>query len=186
MNPARLGSAAAVIFCLFLIGCGDDEEKTVTETTPATTSAATTGSETEATTEETTGGEEATTSSAKAIAPGKRGPKYFETPSGNIGCYVAASGARCDIRERDWEPPEIPKSCIEAGVDYGQGIGVGKKGASFVCAGDTAFGGKATLDYGQVSQRGIFRCKSGETGMLCTNIETGAGFFLSRERYRIF
>jgi hypothetical protein len=181
MNPARPGSAAAVIVCLVLIGCGDDEETTVTETAPATTGAEITGAETQATTTE-----EATTSSVKEIAPGKRGPKYFETPSQNIGCYVDVTAARCDIRERDWEPPEKPKFCVKAGVDYGQGIAVGKTGASFVCAGDTSFGGKATLGYGQVAQRGVFRCKSAESGMTCSNIENGAGFFISREKYRIF
>jgi hypothetical protein len=185
MNPARLGPAAAVLVCLVLIGCGDDEETTVTETAPATTSAETTGAETQATASTSTS-EEASTSSVKQIAPGKRGPKYFETPSQNIGCYVDVTAARCDIRERSWEPPEIPKACVKAGVDYGQGIAVGKDGASFVCAGDTALGGKATLGYGQVAQRGVFRCKSAESGVTCSNIENGAGFFISREKYRIF
>ena len=179
MNPARLGSLATVIACLTLGACGGADEKTVTETVPATTGEETTASETGTT-------ETATTDTVKEIQPGTRGPKYFETPSSNIGCYVDASAARCDIRERDWEPPEIPKSCVKAGVDYGQGIAVGKTHADFVCAGDTALGGKATLDYGQVAQRGAFRCKSEESGMTCTNIENGAGFFLSREIYRIF
>ena len=157
----------------------------MTETAPATTSAETTGTETQADTSE-EASTEAKTSSVKEISPGKRGPKYFETPSGNIGCYVDVTAARCDIRERSWEPPEIPKACVKAGVDFGQGIAVGKNGASFVCAGDTAFGGKATLGYGQVAQRDVFRCKSAESGMTCSNIETGAGFFISREKYRIF
>src|SRR6478672_1709483 len=42
----------------------------------------------------------------------------FQSPSGNIGCYIAKSGVRCDIRERSWKPPPKPGYCE---LDRGQG-----------------------------------------------------------------
>jgi hypothetical protein len=43
----------------------------------------------------------------------------FTSPSGNVGCYLDPSAARCDISERDWSPPPRPADCA---FDYGQGI----------------------------------------------------------------
>jgi hypothetical protein len=43
----------------------------------------------------------------------------FTSPSGNVGCYLDPSAARCDISERDWSPPPRPADCE---YDYGQGI----------------------------------------------------------------
>ena len=43
----------------------------------------------------------------------------FASPSGNVGCYLDPSTARCEISERDWSPPPRPADCE---FDYGQGI----------------------------------------------------------------
>ncbi|MCW2517208.1 MAG: hypothetical protein JWR11_6250 [Mycobacterium sp.] len=43
----------------------------------------------------------------------------FTSPSGNVGCYIDPTAARCDISDRDWTPPPRPADCE---FDYGQGI----------------------------------------------------------------
>jgi hypothetical protein len=158
---------------VLVAGCGgSDEEKTVTET------------RTEIQTSDTTA-TDATQSVAttQTVAQGNHGPRYFQTPSRNIGCYLDSSQVRCDIRERSWSPPPKPASCE---LDWGQGIVVGETDAEFVCAGDTALGGKATLGYGQSAQRGPYLCESAQNGLTCTNTASGHGFFLSKESYRSF
>ena len=41
----------------------------------------------------------------------------FTSPSGNVGCYIDSTGARCDISERDWSPHPRPADCE---FDYGR------------------------------------------------------------------
>jgi hypothetical protein len=171
----RLAWAAALL-ALAIAGCGGSD-KTVTETqtqaatasTPTTTSAAAAGA-----------------GAAVQLAAGNHGPHYFETPSHNIGCYLSAHDVRCDIRQRDWSPPPEPHYCVKAGVDWGQGIAVGKNRASFVCAGDTSLGGPGLLGYGHSARRGDIGCLSQAVGITCKNTANGHGFFMSRGSYKIF
>jgi hypothetical protein len=112
--------------------------------------------------------------------------EHFRTPSGNIGCVMAAGGARCDIRKRDWAPLPRPATCSKE-VDYGQGLEVAHRGqASFVCAGDTALEpGLAALSYGTASRVGGSECISRSDGVTCVN-QTGHGFFVSVQSYQVF
>ena len=192
----------ALVICLAalaLAGCGGGGNETVPNTdvttvgVPRTDATTTTSSFAPTTTDAATTTGVATQSTAtteqalaQAAAAGNHGPRYFETPSHNIGCYVDRHSARCDIRERSWSPPPEPKSCIKIGLDFGQGLVVGPHRAEFVCAGDTSLGGKAVLAYGQSTRRGSLVCLSEQRGMTCRNNDNGHGFFLSRERYRIF
>ncbi len=90
---------------------------------------------------------------------------------------------RCDVSERDWEPPSKPKSCK---LDYGQGISLDAGAApEFVCAGDTALGGGDPLPYGQSIASGLLRCESAESGMSCSDAETGRGFTISKQAYEL-
>jgi hypothetical protein len=108
----------------------------------------------------------------------------FRSPSGNIGCFIDASGVRCDIRERDWRPPRKPATCE---LDFGQGVFVGRRHrAGYVCAGDTALGAGRRLAYGTSIRRGSFRCRSRRSGVRCDNLSTGHGFALSRQGVRLF
>jgi serine/threonine protein kinase len=112
----------------------------------------------------------------------------FLSPSRNIGCIiVAGTAARCDIAQRDWSPPARPSVCPPE-VDYGQGLVVANAtAAQFVCAGDTArIPGSPALPYGEDTRTGGFQCASRLTGMTCTSLSTGHGFFISRQSYRIF
>jgi hypothetical protein len=161
MNPLRAIPVALLLGAAALLaGCGDDEETTVTvqETVEAT-------------------------EVAEPPAEGTQGPRYFQTPSGNIGCYIDSKHARCDIREREWKPTPPPQPCE---LDYGQGIVVSADHAEFICAGDTSLGGPKTLGYGETAQRGAFVCDSEEDGVTCSHTDNGHGFFISRESFRIF
>jgi hypothetical protein len=111
----------------------------------------------------------------------------FRSPTGNIGCVVLFGIARCDIAQRSWKPPPHPPSCSHE-VDFGQGLAVGHSGkGGFVCAGDTALDPSGTpLRYGEASLEEGFACDSKFTGMTCTNLRTGHGFFISRQSYRVF
>lgn len=108
----------------------------------------------------------------------------FQSPSGNIGCYVSKQGARCDIRHKQWKAPPKPKNCE---LDWGGGLAVDRQGkAGVVCAGDTALNQGPVLAYGKTFTKGRFRCKSTMSGVRCNNIETGHGFFISRQTYQLY
>jgi hypothetical protein len=113
---------------------------------------------------------------------------YFETPSRNIGCgwFSGLGGSlRCEIRSGLRPLPRRPGSCE---LDWGYGISIGRTGrADVLCAGDTVrrSGRVPILGYGRTWRRGGFVCVSRAIGLRCTNV-TGHGFFLSRERWRIF
>jgi hypothetical protein len=156
-----------------LAGCGASVSKTVIHKT-VTEGASTTASS--STTQPTS-----TTTTTQAVHL-----TSFQSPSHNIGCVIAAGTARCDIRSRTWSPPPRPASCSSQ-VDFGQGLEVGKAAASFVCAGDTTLNPSAkVLDYGTATQSGTFSCLSETSGITCKNADTGHGFFLSQQSYRLF
>lgn len=108
----------------------------------------------------------------------------FTMPSGNIGCSMSSPNGvvRCDIGQRDWAPPAKPADCM---YDFGQGLVLGGT-AGFVCASDTARGGGPVLPYGSTVREGPFECRSDESGVECTNLDTGHGFLLSAAEYRLF
>jgi hypothetical protein len=109
----------------------------------------------------------------------------FQTPTGNIGCYVLKDYARCDIVTRDWRGPKRPASCD---LEWGDAIGISPKGrrGTFVCHGDTARDPHARkLAYGHSLSAGSMRCRSRTDGVRCTN-NAGHGFFISRQSYRRF
>ena len=179
MSRARLGLIAPLAALVLLAGCGDDEGTTVTQTDTVTeSSTASTASEETSTAEE--GGEEGTPPADETV----KELTGFTSPSGNIGCYIDRESVRCDIQDRSWDPPPPPKDCK---LDYGQGITM-SAGAEpeFVCAGDTALGGGEELAYGQSIAAGLLRCESEESGMTCTDSETGRGFTISQESYELF
>jgi len=157
-----------------LWGCGSGDTRTVTETRTVTTPGAASA-------------KDSARGSRQPSAGGRSGPtvrlRTFQTPSRNIGC-VLVGGARCDIKKREWAPPAQPASCA---LDWGQGLQVGKTGAAgVVCAGDTALNTGPILRYGSSSRVGTFTCTSRVKGMTCRNRVTGHGFFLARDRYRLF
>ena len=112
--------------------------------------------------------------------------KLFQSPSGNIGCVVGGGLARCDIQQHSWTPPPKPASCID--LDYGNGVEVvGGHPGEYTCAGDTVFSPTApVLHYGDKITKNRFTCTSKTSGMRCANRNSGHGFFISRERVKLF
>ena len=109
---------------------------------------------------------------------------FFKTPSGNIGCVISKSLARCDIRTKAWEPPPRPASCP---VDWGNGLIVERRGRGrFTCAGDTVLGGTRVLAYRKSIRRGRFQCTSRRNGVRCVNLRNDHGFKLARRQARWF
>jgi len=182
-RSALAGLLAIAASLLLLAGCGDDESSTVTvtETSSSSTSSDATEESTESVTTTESTAEDGETPPATKTVTELTG---FTSPSGNIGCYIDRKNVRCDISERSWEPPKAPKDCE---LDYGQGIEL-TAGAEpgFVCAGDTALGGGEELAYGDSISSGLLRCESEESGMTCTDSETGRGFTISQESYELF
>jgi hypothetical protein len=109
----------------------------------------------------------------------------FRSPSGNIGCIIKPGYVRCDIAERTWSPPPKPADCE---WDYGQGISLTSgEPAQFICAGDTTQARDAApLPYGESITAESMRCDSAESGIACRDAESGHGFSISREAYRLF
>jgi hypothetical protein len=181
MKKRSIPLAAVAAFAIALAGCGGSSTtvSVVTSTTTTTAAQPTTSSTTS--TASTT--QPATTTPTQASGPALH-LTAFSSPSGNIGCYLDSHGARCDIKDRSWQPPPKPASCP---VDWGQGVEVtGGSAGHIVCAGDTALGAKDQLAYGSSSAAGSYRCSSAETGMTCTDTATGHGFFISRDSYKLF
>ena len=108
----------------------------------------------------------------------------FRTPSKNIGCFLSADSARCDIVKKRWAPPAKPADCE---LDWGNGVAVGRDGAAtFTCAGDTVLGAREELAYGQSLRAGDFVCDSSSVAMRCSNVASGHGFTLSVQQYDLF
>lgn len=146
-------------------GCGEEEEST---------SAAT-----ELTASESTTTEEGTPPADLEVTE----MTGFTSPTGNIGCVIDRRNVRCDISERDWEPPPKPAGCD---LDFGQGISLDAGGApAFICAGDTTLGAGEPLPYGQSIAAGLLRCESAESGITCRDVETGRGFSISQQSYEL-
>jgi hypothetical protein len=117
-------------------------------------------------------------------ASGAAATKGFETPSRNIGCVLFAQGARCDIAKHSWPLPKRPKSCE---FDYGGSLFIGVKGrGEYGCVSDSAMHAGPVLPYGESIRKGRFSCTSEEAGVRCVNRRNGHGFFLSRQRVRLF
>jgi hypothetical protein len=112
----------------------------------------------------------------------------LRTPSRNIYCAWEHVGGtpqvfRCDVRQLAHKPAK-PRSCH---FDYGSSFGMNARGrAAPLCVSDTVFDPHAkVLPYGHSRRLGPFSCKSLTTGLRCKN-QSGHGFLLNRDRYKLF
>jgi hypothetical protein len=125
-------------------------------------------------------------------------PRYgaFKTPSGNIVCGygIAPDGSasmECGIKS-GLKPPPRPIHC-DAGDPNDKRVSLRDTGraAPVLCAGDPGpllpqIEAKArVLAYGRTTRIGQITCSSAVTGLTCRN-RSAHGFFLSRERWRVF
>ncbi|MBJ7457142.1 MAG: hypothetical protein JHC74_13890 [Thermoleophilia bacterium] len=111
----------------------------------------------------------------------------FATPSRNIGCIGDRTEVRCDIRQTSATPPKKPANCR---FDWGDAFSVRPTGRGRgVCHSDTALpapGQKIRiLAYGTSITLGKITCTSRRSGLTCRN-RGDHGFFLSREKIRVF
>jgi hypothetical protein len=111
---------------------------------------------------------------------------YFRMPSKNIACaYTTGFGPpflRCDIYSG--LRPKPSRRCTEGAWDAVSMTRTGK--ARPQCISDSVYNNKApVLNYGQTWKYGGFKCKSKTTGLTCTSITSGHGFFLSRQSWSV-
>ena len=120
----------------------------------------------------------------------------FKTPSGNIVCGygIAPDGSasmECGIKS-GLKPPPRPIHC-DAGDPNDKRVALRDTGraAPVLCAGDPGpllpqiDRAAKVLAYGRSIRIGAISCASAATGLTCRN-RSGHGFFLSRERWRLF
>ena len=108
----------------------------------------------------------------------------FTTASRNIGCAGDSTFVRCDIRTTRAKPPPKPRSCK---FDWGNAFELRQRGrARRLCYSDTVLGSRRVLAYGKSVKLGRrITCTSRRSGLTCRNRD-GHGFFLSRQRVRLF
>lgn len=177
----RWWPALVLAVAVGLAGCGGDGQEALDTRPPLSVLPTVTTTSTTTTTTTTT--EVTTTTVATTTSGGYTSFIQFSMPSGNIGCGLDGEFARCDIQERSWTPPAAPADCD---ADWGHAVAVGTGDAGFICAGDTVAGSPDVLEYGQSVRRGPMQCTSSQSGVTCTNLDTGRGFTLARASYRFF
>lgn len=169
---------------LVLFGCGSEgpsiadgpDAPATLATAPATTDPPTTTEPARLTT---------TSTVAPTVPPTEPPtPVSFTSPSGNIMCNASAAFVSCYISEKNWEI-DAPAGCD---FDWGHEINIlaGGGRAEYGCYSDFSWNpGAPPLPYGESLTLGTLSCLSEETGMTCTEIQTGAEFTLSRAAGRI-
>ena len=123
--------------------------------------------------------------------------------------YGKGSMVGCAVDSPHYTPPPHPSQDV-CPTDYGYGMQLQRK-ATFMCGdlvlgmaslSDTSMdpltqwfdpqhnaggnGDAAVLDFGNSIRFDAFLCTSTKLGVRCTNTDTGAGFLLSPDRYRLF
>jgi hypothetical protein len=107
---------------------------------------------------------------------------YFQTPTGNVGCYIFiedGNEVRCQIAQYDFDQPgpDCPLGAVVQIDQYSSPSYVG-------CATDRLFDDpQKTLRYGSSVRNGQLECASASIGVTCADAVSGAGFFLSRQKF---
>ena len=115
----------------------------------------------------------------------------FVLPSRNIGCVYSSPDRftkgyvlRCDIASG--LRPEPMRAAAACELDLtGLSLSPARR-ATVTCAGDTAIDRRSrVVAYGRRWRGGPFSCTARVTGLTCSS-RAGHGFFLSRERWRVW
>ena len=120
----------------------------------------------------------------------------FKTPSANIVCGygIAPDGSasmECGIKSGLRPPPQAIHCAAGDPIDKRVSLRDAGRAVPVLCAGDPGpllpqIGAAAkVLAYGRTIRVGGISCASAATGLTCRN-RSGRGFFLSRERWRMF
>lgn len=108
----------------------------------------------------------------------------FQSPSKNITCVLTVGAVRCDIVNKNWQPPTRPASCQ---LDWGNGMYLDNGKADFICAGDTVVGtATMVLRYGSSLLAGDVQCDSENTALRCVDKKSQHGFSLAVAAYQLF
>jgi hypothetical protein len=129
------------------------------------------------------------------------GLRFFHTADNSIACGLVKpqkktrkrsrlpGQARCDVPNHTWVAPPRPRTCE---LDWGFGVQVGdRRGASYVCAGDSVAGAKPNpvLGPGGVIGIGPYSCTVlpvAATTVRCQNNRTLRGFEVSVATVSLF
>jgi len=115
-------------------------------------------------------------------------PPTFQTPSGNILCWVAENTATCRTVDHTFALP--PRGdCTEPG--FGNSVWLDEGKEPFLPC-DTeqpgAYHGMrshVTLDYGRTKSAGVMSCESEDLGVTCIDSGTGHFFHVSRDALQL-
>ena len=118
----------------------------------------------------------------------------FQSPSGDISCNLvnyppddehslAKNFVQCDIADHSWVPPRPPpQDRGDATATFvlmrGQLPIVGYRPGTFAAVG-------SMLDSAQAPYAGAIACRSEQSAMRCTDVNTGHFFRVSRESYEL-
>lgn len=152
----KRGAVCLALAALAVCGCNGGSTTTVVERTETATE-----------TVQSPGG------TSPASRPGTDGAA-FQTPTGNISCFVAADFVNCSIYKADWTPTDEP-SCP---TDAGRSVSLVRNVPTFKCGTPEPATG-VVLPYGQEVARGSYGCLSQTSGLRCHGF--GHGFVLARE-----
>jgi len=113
----------------------------------------------------------------------------FQTPSGNILCWMAENAASCHIVDYTYSVQQLPADCTSSDWPSSFKLYAGKP-PYLRCNGSapgTYLGPRTdeTLDYGQSRSVGVMTCSSEPLGVTCTDASTGHFFRVSRDSYRL-
>jgi hypothetical protein len=102
-------------------------------------------------------------------------PPSFQTPSGNITCWVADNVASCEVNNQTYAPP--PGDCALAqNFDWRHFVLLQGKSPELRCSRQYDLPSAMTLDYGQTYPVGVMTCDSEPSGVTCTDNSTGHFF----------
>jgi hypothetical protein len=116
-------------------------------------------------------------------------PPSFQTPSGNILCWVADNAASCRVITYAYAVPPPPGDCMSPGWGNSFFLDQGKP-PFLTCDSDPSgtYNGlrtHTTLGYGQTQSVGVMTCDSETSGVTCTDNSSGHFFRVSRDSYQL-
>jgi hypothetical protein len=115
-------------------------------------------------------------------------PPSFQSPSGNILCWMTDDAATCRVINHTYAlPPQ--GDCTLPGWGNSFFLDQGKP-PFLTCDSDPpgTYNGMrthTTLDYGQTQSMGPFTCDSEQSGVTCTDSSTGHFFRVSSDSYQL-
>jgi len=114
-------------------------------------------------------------------------PPSFQTPSGNIMCWVGQKMVSCRIA--DYTYSAQGQDCGSPGWPNGFLLKQGMP-AKLDCSDDapgtyTGMRAQVTLDYGQTKSVDVMTCASEPSGVTCTDTSSGHFFRVSRDSYEL-